>query len=155
MLRRSENVLCCCANKHQSCRVFGTGCLWAAAHSASQHAFSMAPLSSPAVSGQRYHYTPQQTLTLIGLCTPRVDDTLWCCMKSRLWSPSSHELFHLYRTSSILSHRHLKLQATPLLFIQAPKHSSGPPNLLNYSAQPLTPRTSLTAALLCRSKEEE
>lgn len=42
MPRRPENVLYYCACKQQSFHAFGTGCLRAAAHSASQHAFTTA-----------------------------------------------------------------------------------------------------------------
>lgn len=56
MLRRSENVLYYCACKQHrlslSCELFPASL---------QHS----SLSSPAASGQRYHYTTQQTLTLI------------------------------------------------------------------------------------------
>lgn len=51
------------------------------------------------------------------------------------------------RPPSILSHRHLKLQTTPWLFIQALKHSSGPPASLHYPVQLLTHKASLTAAV--------
>lgn len=51
------------------------------------------------------------------------------------------------RTSSIPTHRRLKLQETPSMFIQAVKHSAGPPTSLNYSVEHLTHKALLTTAV--------
>lgn len=59
------------------------------------------------------------------------------------------------RTPSILHHRHLKLQTTPRLFIQALKRGSGSSTSLHYSVRLLTHKASLTAAVQCPCNECE
>ncbi len=111
-------------------------------------------LSSPAASGQRYHYTTRQTVTLVHLYASSIcmDNTQRCYIKvdgdavfPTNYVPSLSKMWTC-RPPSVLSHRHLKLQTTPRLFIQALKHSSGPPTSLHYSVRLLTHTALLTAA---------
>lgn len=55
MLSRLGNVLVTHASKHWSCPLIGTACLRTAVHSAPAAGLPPRSLSSPAVSGQKYH----------------------------------------------------------------------------------------------------
>lgn len=62
MQRRSGNVQYNCANKQRSCHP----CLSSSSLCLPARLLH-SPLSSPAASGQRYHYTTRQTVTLVHL----------------------------------------------------------------------------------------
>lgn len=156
MRRRLGNVQYNCANKHWSCHPFGTSCLWAAAHSASQHAHSPQPAFISSCAWPKISWHDPTNCNSCSLCrhqaflqiTPKdvrekaehdsVFPTHYVSSLSKTWT---------CRPPLILSHRHLKLRTTPLLFIQALKHSSGPPNSLHYSVRLLTHKVLLTAAV--------
>lgn len=94
MPRRSGNVPYDCANKHRSCHRVWYRLSLSSGPLRFPACLPHSPLSSPAASGQRYHYATWQTVTLVHLWASNIstDDTQRCCIKSRLWSCFSHEL---------------------------------------------------------------
>lgn len=140
MLLVSANVLCNRANKHRSGCPLGTCC----PNPASQHS----SLRSTAVSGQTNHQNP-------------LSFTQWRGVRRQKRFSIPPELCFVCirhvdgRTWSIPTRRRLKLQATPSMFIQAVKHSTGPPTSLKDSVQHLTHKAVLaTAVQPCMWKQQ-